>query len=344
MKIPAVNRGKGRESAVSVREIQRMLLRVGYAPGSVDGLFGVRTRSAVQWFQIKHGFRPTGVVDLPTLDYLRSRSHRTAGRPIGARRVAPPARPADVGDPAPAVPRQAAGPREAPSPHGGGIELVLAVLVAALSVAALWLVTLAARCYPRLAAPRIAEAHPAAAPPDLPVPIAAVKPAPSTPPAQSQQPEQPRAIGYATGRDREELERHAVAIQRACSERGWSLSCLVRDGGAGQRRAGLAFAVKRMSEESAPRLVVGRLEDLGRSLGEVAAVLAWCARVGVALVALDVGLDTRTDNGRLAARCLLTLGNREGGTSGSRRRGHGTTTGSRAGAGPRSSARTGNGR
>jgi DNA invertase Pin-like site-specific DNA recombinase len=100
-----------------------------------------------------------------------------------------------------------------------------------------------------------------------------------------------------------------------------------------------------MSEESAPRLVVGRLEDLGRSLGEVAAVLAWCARVGVALVALDVGLDTRTDDGRLAARCLLALGSRERRKHVSRsgRRGQGPTNGSPPGADRRPSAKPGNG-
>src|SRR5215216_2497842 len=46
-----------------VQEVQRMLLEIGYAVGPVDGIFGLRTRSSVQWFQIKHGFRPTGAVD-----------------------------------------------------------------------------------------------------------------------------------------------------------------------------------------------------------------------------------------------------------------------------------------
>jgi hypothetical protein len=115
----------------------------------------------------------------------------------------------------------------------------------------------------------------------------------------------PRAIGYATGRDRDELERHAAAIQRACEERGWTLACLVRDGGAARRRRGLAFALHQISAEAAPRLVVGRLDHLGRSLRDVAALLGWCARDGVTLVALDVGLDTSTADGRVAARRLL---------------------------------------
>jgi hypothetical protein len=37
-------------------------------------------------------------------------------------------------------------------------------------------------------------------------------------------------------------------------------------------------------------------------------VLDWCTRHGVELVAVDVGLDTSTRDGRLAARCLLAAG------------------------------------
>jgi peptidoglycan hydrolase-like protein with peptidoglycan-binding domain len=332
VRIPEVARVSERgTSAASVREIQRMLLRVGYTPGPVDGVFGERTRSSVQWFQIKHGFRPTGVADLPTLDYLRSRTSGTVAQPRGARRDAPAPRPAGAPTPTP-TPAPAA---VAAAPHDGGSGLLLSLLLAALAVTALWLVTVAARLYPRLAAPRPSDAPPVAEP------VAA--PAPAPPPVAAPEPvEQQRAIGYAMGRDREEIERNAVAIQHACSERGWSLSCLVRDGGAARGRSGLAFALKRISEESAPRLVVGKLSDLGQSVAEVAAVLAWCARLGVALVALDVGLDTRTEHGRLAARCLLALGNRERGTRAPRTQPR-RNNGSPAGARRRLPARSGNG-
>ena len=37
-------------------------------------------------------------------------------------------------------------------------------------------------------------------------------------------------------------------------------------------------------------------------------VLAWCARSQVDLLALDVGLDTATSHGKLAARCLVAAG------------------------------------
>src|SRR5947208_7601171 len=55
-----------------VREVQRRLTRLGYRTGPIDGLYGPLTRSAVQWFQIKHGLRPTGVVAATTLAVLRN--------------------------------------------------------------------------------------------------------------------------------------------------------------------------------------------------------------------------------------------------------------------------------
>src|SRR5919198_648968 len=57
-----------------VREVQRLLRRIGYRPGPVDGLYGPLTRSSVQWFQIKHGLRPTGTVGAVELSLLRLRA------------------------------------------------------------------------------------------------------------------------------------------------------------------------------------------------------------------------------------------------------------------------------
>src|SRR5205823_1058616 len=39
-----------------------------------------------------------------------------------------------------------------------------------------------------------------------------------------------RAVGYVTGRDRAETRRRAQAIERACSERGWTLARVVQEG------------------------------------------------------------------------------------------------------------------
>jgi DNA invertase Pin-like site-specific DNA recombinase len=115
-------------------------------------------------------------------------------------------------------------------------------------------------------------------------------------------------VGYARGRDRTELDRHSAAIRRACSERGWTLDRLVREGGAGPRRPGLVHALRHVADGAAARLVVDQVEHLGSTPAELAARLAWCARNHVDVVVLDVGLDTGTSEGRVAARCLLAIG------------------------------------
>ena len=57
-----------------VREVQRRLVKLGYRPGPVDGLFGPRTRAATQWFQFKHGLPTNGRVNRSTLAVLTARS------------------------------------------------------------------------------------------------------------------------------------------------------------------------------------------------------------------------------------------------------------------------------
>ena len=67
--------GYGRQHGSSrVRKLKLLMIRMGYRPGPVDGLFGPRTRASVQWFQIKHGLRPTGAIDLRTLGHVRVRA------------------------------------------------------------------------------------------------------------------------------------------------------------------------------------------------------------------------------------------------------------------------------
>ena len=79
---PAIRPGAGYRSpggSGRVLEIQRMLSSLRYEFGPVDGLFGPRTQAAVQWFQVHHGFRPTGIVDQGTFTRLRALSRGSPG-------------------------------------------------------------------------------------------------------------------------------------------------------------------------------------------------------------------------------------------------------------------------
>jgi cellulose synthase/poly-beta-1,6-N-acetylglucosamine synthase-like glycosyltransferase/peptidoglycan hydrolase-like protein with peptidoglycan-binding domain len=85
-----------------VREIQRTLRRLGYAPGPVDGLFGPRTEHAVLGFQRAHALQPDGIVGPRTLRALRSIGARSAPALPGGTATR------SAGRPAPGPPRHPA--------------------------------------------------------------------------------------------------------------------------------------------------------------------------------------------------------------------------------------------
>ena len=57
-----------------VRELQWRLRALGYRPGPIDGIFGPRTRAAVGWFQVKHGFHVDGRASFAVVRHLRDRT------------------------------------------------------------------------------------------------------------------------------------------------------------------------------------------------------------------------------------------------------------------------------
>jgi Putative peptidoglycan binding domain/Resolvase, N terminal domain len=264
-----------------VRRLQRMLLGLGYECGPADGWFGPRTEASVQWFQIKHGLTATGVAGTETLRILRFRDGLASG--AGGRAAA---RASVIASP-PAWPRANASPTQYDDGHSapGVAGSVLLALVLSLPVAGLALLARAAR---RRRVARSPNAAPARAGRLLTVSSSGLT-----------------AIGYARGRDAAEFKRHKAVIERACAQRGWTLASLVRDSHpakAGARRwSALAYALEQLANGDASRLVTGRLDHLARSPRRLGALLEWCARHGVDLVAVDVGLDTSTHDGRLAA-------------------------------------------
>jgi peptidoglycan hydrolase-like protein with peptidoglycan-binding domain len=111
--------------SLRVREVQRRLDRLGYAPGPVDGRFGPRTQRAAVRFQRRSGLRTDAVVGPRTLSALRTRDDarlaRQAERRAPNRRVGTPAHP-----PAPAPPRSIAG-----VPAAGTVGTDVMALIAA---------------------------------------------------------------------------------------------------------------------------------------------------------------------------------------------------------------------
>jgi Putative peptidoglycan binding domain/Resolvase, N terminal domain len=280
-----------------VKEIQRLLLRIGYRPGPVDGMYGPLTRSSVQWFQIKHSLRPSGVVDAATLALLRLRSH--GATPPAMPTTAPPqtaAPPAAAPAPAPASPANPASPAAAhKSSHSSAAPAVVAGSIAALALLLLTFLLLRRRRGRREAPPSASE-QPSAPEPPRPLP------APRRP---------ERVVAYTRGRHPRDLRHQAETIERACSERGWALAQVVRERRNGNgHRPGLRFALEQLADGAGTRLVACRVEDVGHTRDDLAALLRWCARHGVELVALDVGLDTSTSSGRVVARTLMTSGKR----------------------------------
>ena len=307
--------GYGRpDGSGKVRALQRVLLGLGYASGPVDGLFGPRTRASLAWFQIKHGLPPTGIADAATLRVVRQRERARAGRPGGS--SAPAERPAAT---VPAQRRAATtsgAPDRRASTDGGIGVLPLVLLLAAGAAVVSLLATVAWRRGRRSDLGPRARIALQRAWAKLKAAAAALTSSPR--PASEPAPGGPSAIGYTRGGDPVELERHAVAIERACSERGWTLASIVREPASvaanGHTTPALALALDRLASGEASRLVTGRLDHLVRSVPALGRLLDWCTRQGVDLVAVDVGLDTSTRDGQLAARCLLAAG--EGSASG----------------------------
>ncbi len=274
--------------------MQRRLTSLGYHTGPVDGLYGPLTRSAVQWFQIKHGLRPTGVVAATTLAALREPTGFMQQVEAQAKQRAAPSRQAST----PAASRQ---PQPAgQTTRGATPAWLVSAVVAALIVAFALLLTVVRPALRRMGARR---ARPVALPPFAPARRAATAPEEPAP--------GDAVLGYVPGGQDPRSEEDEVAIAEACRQRGWTLARLVREVQEASvpsvNRPGLRYALDQITQGVASRLVVHRLEHIARTLADLRAVLSWFMRAGVALTVLDVGLDTGTPEGRTAMRTLLSV-------------------------------------
>jgi DNA invertase Pin-like site-specific DNA recombinase len=151
----------------------------------------------------------------------------------------------------------------------------------------------------------------------------AATPAPNAPPADTAAPVantspdrvEPapgrRALGYVCV-DRDvmgcDLPAHSAAIHEWAASNRVHVVEIVHDveRHSGQRGPGpaLRWALEQIAAGDASVLVTARLEHLSPTVVELSPMLNWFTTEGRALVAVDFGLDTATEAGRLAASAL----------------------------------------
>jgi peptidoglycan hydrolase-like protein with peptidoglycan-binding domain/DNA invertase Pin-like site-specific DNA recombinase len=147
----------------------------------------------------------------------------------------------------------------------------------------------------------------------------AARPPSQAPPAVAI-PDQTKVLGYVSVEQNgdpgaAEMRQQAQSIDQLCRQRGWNLLELVRDvetaGGGSLKRPGLAYAMERLAKGEASCIVVSELSRLTNSAVDLSRVLDSLARSNGRLVVMDVGLDTASDAGRIAANSLLRVGSWE---------------------------------
>jgi peptidoglycan hydrolase-like protein with peptidoglycan-binding domain len=255
-----------------VREVQRRLRSLGYRPGPIDGIYGKRTRAAVAWFQVKHGFEVDGRATLAVVGHLRARTRGGGGTTTAEE---PPAGDAyrQLVTPTPVPAEQASS-----GPSGWWVA-ALALLAFAIGFAGVALLQRSRR-------------RPVLLPP---------------PP-----PEALRALGYARVASPKRMQAHATSIASRCADQGMALTGLITDDLAderpGQARPGLGYALEQLQTGQADCLVVGRIGHLTRSPAELMDLLDAMSERESALVVLNAGPGRRS--GRWASRDRAALGRR----------------------------------
>ena len=251
-----------------VRELQRRLKGLGYRPGRVDGIFGVRTRAAVAWFQVKHGFHVDGRASLAVVRHLRDRTRSSA--PTSQR---------------------VSGPREAEPSWDAFRQLVGPAPVSAQAdddgPSLWWLATLL------LLAFAVGFAG---------VAMLLGRGRREVLPAAPQQREAPRALGYARVRSAQRVKALADTIAAHAAEHGMALTGLITDDDADERhgrdRPGLGYALEQLQSGEADCLVVGRIGHLTRSPAELDELLDVMSERETPLVVLNAGPGARRRTAR----------------------------------------------
>jgi len=130
-----------------------------------------------------------------------------------------------------------------------------------------------------------------------------------------------KALGYVSVPPNEESQSAAFdaqleAIDRYCDEHGWELVEVVRDVEPGAprnaERRGLLYALEKIGRKEASCIIVSDLGRLSRSAADLGGIIERLERSDGRLVALDIGLDTATPDGYVAAKALASVSSLEG--------------------------------
>jgi DNA invertase Pin-like site-specific DNA recombinase len=145
-------------------------------------------------------------------------------------------------------------------------------------------------------------------------PPASPAPAPAPPPSGIKAPvARRRALGYVCVPQpvNGSLDEPTGAIAACCEERGLDLQRIVRDAvdaGGDHARPALAWALERIAKGEADVLVVPRLRDVSSNVANLPPLLRWFNDPSRTLIAIDMGIDTSTEAGRVAAEALAGVG------------------------------------
>ena len=130
-----------------------------------------------------------------------------------------------------------------------------------------------------------------------------------------------KALGYVSvppneERQSAEFDAQLDAIDRYCDEQGWELVEVVRDvepaAPMSAERRGLIYALDKIGRKEASCIIVSDLGRLSRSAADLGGIIERLERSDGRLVALDIGLDTASPDGYVAAKALASVSSLEG--------------------------------
>jgi peptidoglycan hydrolase-like protein with peptidoglycan-binding domain len=307
-----------------VREVQRKLRALGQRPGPVDGMYGPRTRAAVERFQRAADRPATGVLTSAVALALARTDPGQAGAAAPTDRAGQDS--SRAGEPTQRTGGLTEIKTRPPQADAEATDDGKPTSLLPWAAAALGLLILGGAIATWLRRRRSSsEATGVPAVRTTPKPRPSNGQAPAAPEAGRRSPEAPAApdagrrspediaLGYLSvrgpeGKNEQEIREQMAAIEAACRNHGLQLTEVVRDSAeADAERPGIQHALDRLAAGEASCMVVAELGRLSHSAPEVGTIVESLRRRETRLVTATEGLDTSTRSGAEAADKLVSL-------------------------------------